>query len=134
MTFKIDERLQINTAVWFEGPLSTVLIKNERHYPWVILVPHRPAIEWYELAHQDQTLLNEEINDISHIIKEHFAPKKLNVASLGNQVSQLHIHIVGRNEADPLWPQGIWQSGYQSALYEVEEFNQLVTTLRKYHP
>ena len=41
-------------------------------------------------------------------MEELFIPKSLNVAALGNVVSQLHIHIVARFENDPTWPGPIW--------------------------
>jgi diadenosine tetraphosphate (Ap4A) HIT family hydrolase len=36
---------------------------------------------------------------------------KLNVASLGNMVRQLHVHIVARFEGDAAWPGPIWGVG-----------------------
>jgi diadenosine tetraphosphate (Ap4A) HIT family hydrolase len=38
----------------------------------------------------------------------HFGGGKLNVAALGNQVPQLHVHHVVRREADAAWPRPIW--------------------------
>ena len=32
----------------------------------------------------------------------------LNVACIGNQVRQMHIHIVGRSPSDPAWPGVVW--------------------------
>jgi diadenosine tetraphosphate (Ap4A) HIT family hydrolase len=32
----------------------------------------------------------------------------LNVASIGNQVRQMHIHLVGRSPEDPAWPGTVW--------------------------
>ena len=37
-----------------------------------------------------------------------FGGDKLNVAALGNVVSQLHIHHVIRFEGDPAWPAPVW--------------------------
>ena len=33
---------------------------------------------------------------------------KLNVAALGNVVSQLHVHVVARFKADAAWPAPVW--------------------------
>jgi diadenosine tetraphosphate (Ap4A) HIT family hydrolase len=35
----------------------------------------------------------------------------VNVASLGNVVSQLHIHVVARFQSDPAWPGPVWGVG-----------------------
>ena len=37
-----------------------------------------------------------------------FAAKKMNVASLGNMVPQLHIHHIVRYETDRAWPAPVW--------------------------
>ena len=38
----------------------------------------------------------------------HFSGDKLNVAALGNQVPQLHLHHIVRHEDDPAWPAPVW--------------------------
>jgi diadenosine tetraphosphate (Ap4A) HIT family hydrolase len=37
-----------------------------------------------------------------------FAGDKLNVAALGNQVPQLHVHHIVRRERDAAWPRPVW--------------------------
>jgi diadenosine tetraphosphate (Ap4A) HIT family hydrolase len=37
--------------------------------------------------------------------------EKLNVAALGNVVTQLHIHVLGRAVGDPAWPGPVWGAG-----------------------
>ena len=79
-----------------------------------MLVPRVDYIqELYQLSKSKQIQLMEEISALSEIIQDVFRPNKLNVASLGNMVSQLHIHVVGRYCEDPLWPQAIWQNAQQ---------------------
>lgn len=36
---------------------------------------------------------------------------KLNVASLGNQVAQLHVHVIVRRRDDDAWPSPVWGHG-----------------------
>ena len=36
---------------------------------------------------------------------------KLNVAALGNQVRQLHLHVIARFESDAAWPNPVWGRG-----------------------
>ena len=49
-----------------------------------------------------------EIVSISKEMQELFKPDKINVAALGNQVSQLHIHIIARFKNDIAWPFPVW--------------------------
>ena len=57
----------------------------------------------------DQKLeLLKEINFISQFLQKNYRPAKLNVANLGNIVSQLHIHLIARFENDKSFPRPVW--------------------------
>lgn len=119
--FQIDERITTTSLFLGQWPLSSVFLKNDQNIPWFILVPRKAeAEEIYHLNSEEQKILIQEINQLTLIIKNHYQPRKINVASLGNIVQQLHIHCVGRTEEDPLWPQGIWQVNYQPTPYPKE--------------
>ena len=45
---------------------------------------------------------------LSRALTQAFAPDKLNVAALGNQVPQLHVHHIVRYKHDPAWPAPVW--------------------------
>ena len=131
MSFTLDERLTQGTVTIADWPLCQVLLKNEKNYPWVLLVPKRADIkEIYQLSQNDQQQLTVEIDKLSGIVQQQFTPDKLNVAAIGNMVPQLHIHIVGRFQTDPLWPASIWQPAYVPVKYTDEEFIRLYSTLQ----
>jgi diadenosine tetraphosphate (Ap4A) HIT family hydrolase len=112
--FVCDARLLTDSLDIGHFPLCQVLLKNHADYAWCVLVPRVDNVqELYQLSKSKQIQLMEEISVLSKIVKDVFQPNKLNVASLGNMVSQLHIHVVGRYFDDPLWPQAIWQDAQQ---------------------
>ena len=45
---------------------------------------------------------------LGEAMKAHFAADKLNIAALGNQVAQLHVHHIARFHADDAWPGPVW--------------------------
>jgi len=45
---------------------------------------------------------------VSRALQASFAPHKLNIAALGNVVSQLHVHVIARYEHDIAWPRPVW--------------------------
>lgn len=56
----------------------------------------------------------------ARFLKTEFAVSKINFAAIGNVVSQLHLHVVGRRATDPCWPEPVWgnlvdANGYSSA-------------------
>ncbi len=128
--FELDSRLESSCFKLADWPLSRVLLKNESAYPWFILVPRRADIkEIYQLEQQERFLLTEEIQQLSLVIKEYYKPEKLNLGALGNVVSQLHVHLVARFRTDELWPQGIWQTGFNNTPYQDSELPKLVGEL-----
>lgn len=85
--------------------LSELRLFDQADLVWLILVPKRPdLIELIDLTIQDQAMLWQEIRYISQLIKNNFPCDKLNVATLGNVVPQLHVHIIARRFQDPYFP------------------------------
>ena len=133
MVFDVDARIEEGAIYLGEGGLSKLYLKNNRSFPWLILVPKiADVFELYQLKPQEQMLLMEEITALSKLIVTVFKPEKINVASLGNRVAQLHVHVVGRYQHDPLWPDGIWQAGLPNHPYPDDELQILMQQLKKY--
>lgn len=132
MGFEIQPALLSNSAKIIDWSLSTLLLKNEGNYRWFLLVPRRDGItEITDLAADDQLQLMREINSLSNVIQSVFDTDKLNVASIGNQVPQLHVHVVGRFKHDPLWPESIWQANYKPEYLDDEIFAKQVEKIKK---
>lgn len=110
--FRLNERLAADTAAVCDLPLCTVLLMNDRAFPWLILVPRRAGPrEFLDLSAADRGQLMDEIVLAQATLQELFRPDKLNVGALGNVVPQLHIHVVARFVYDRAWPGPVWGSG-----------------------
>ena len=107
--FALDPRLQQDTLPIGDFPLCRLLLSNDSNYPWFILVPRREAIsEIFQLDVADQQQLWQETTALSQVLKDSFDADKLNVAALGNVVSQLHMHVIVRKREDAAWPAPVW--------------------------
>jgi diadenosine tetraphosphate (Ap4A) HIT family hydrolase len=107
--FALDPTLAGDTVLVADLPLCRFLLMDEPGWPWGILVPRRPgAVEIVDLPPADRTALMDEIALVSALLRRLHQPKKLNVAALGNQVSQLHVHVIVRHATDAAWPNPIW--------------------------
>ncbi len=128
--FKLDPRLQQDTVDFGSFSLCRLLLLNDRSYPWFILVPQRNALEEiHHLAAVDRQLLWEESHQLSVWIEQFFDFDKLNVAALGNVVSQLHLPHVGRTIGDPAWPNPVW--GQRPAVpYLAEDIEKLYRAIQ----
>ncbi len=90
-------------------PLSQLLLMNDAHYPWFVLVPMRAdKREWYELDDGDQQQLLREANALSRFLQEKTGAKKMKTGALGNMVPQLHVHVIARFDTDAAWPAPVW--------------------------
>ncbi|HEX3163277.1 MAG TPA: HIT family protein [Pseudolabrys sp.] len=90
-------------------PLARVLLANDANYPWLILVPRLPGlVELIDLEENAQVQLLGEISAAARALKKITACDKLNIAALGNQVAQLHVHVIARRRGDPAWPKPVW--------------------------
>lgn len=112
--FELNKKLEADTYLIGDMQLSRVLLMNDSRYPWVILVPRLDDItELHQLSVKDRQQLMEESCAVSEFILDNFPVCKMNVGALGNIVSQLHLHHIGRHEKDPAWPGPVW--GHSSA-------------------
>jgi diadenosine tetraphosphate (Ap4A) HIT family hydrolase len=107
--FVLDSRLQQDTVALGDFPLSRLLLMNDAQYPWFILVPRREDVsEIFQLAPDDQQQLWHEAASLAEVLKDTFQADKMNVANLGNVVSQLHVHVIVRRRDDAAWPGPVW--------------------------
>jgi len=107
--FALDSRLQNDTLLIGDFPLCRLLLMNDDHYPWFILVPRRDEVsELFQLSAEEQQQLWRETVTLTELLKDTFAADKMNVATLGNVVSQLHMHVIVRRRSDAAWPAPVW--------------------------
>ncbi|MDT3710798.1 MAG: HIT domain-containing protein [Pseudomonadaceae bacterium] len=107
--FILDSRLEQDTLPIGDFPLCRLLLMNDAQYPWFILVPRREAVsELFQLDAADQQQLWRETTAFAEIVKDSFGADKMNVATLGNVVSQLHMHVIARSRDDAAWPAPVW--------------------------
>lgn len=107
--FVLDPKLEADTLVLGRFELSLLLLHKDANYPWCILVPQRRSVkEIHHLGQEDRMQLMRESCHLAEVMADVFVPEKMNVAVLGNIVSQLHMHHVARFSSDPAWPGPVW--------------------------
>ncbi|MBK5004608.1 HIT domain-containing protein [Pseudomonas sp. S60] len=107
--FVLDSRLQLDTVVLGDFALCQLLLSKDANYPWFILVPKRPGVsELFDLDAAEQHQLWQETTQLAVALKASYGADKMNVATLGNVVSQLHMHVIVRMQGDAAWPAPVW--------------------------
>jgi diadenosine tetraphosphate (Ap4A) HIT family hydrolase len=129
--FKLHERLAAGSADLGVHGICRVLLKNNAHFLWLVLVPEvaESITELHHLSDEQYASVTGSIREISAFVEQHFPVDKLNVAAIGNQVSQLHIHVVARRKDDIAWPGVVWSCPEKQA-YEPKAWMEVQQKLR----
>src|SRR5262245_5994111 len=107
--FILHPRLAADGPFIADLPLCRVLLMNNTRFPWLVLVPRREEMrEVFDLTAADRTVLMEEIAQAAQALQRATAGEKMNIAALGNQVPQFHVHVIARFAADDAWPNPVW--------------------------
>ncbi|QJQ95002.1 MULTISPECIES: HIT domain-containing protein [Halomonadaceae] len=119
--FTLDPRLEADSLPITELPLCQVRLMNDARFAWLLLVPRRSDVsEVFELSEQDQAQLWREATALGQGMKQALQGDKLNLATLGNVVSQLHLHVIVRKHDDDAWPAPVWGHG-QAQPYDLQQ-------------
>lgn len=128
MSFELHPRLAAGGYEIGRMADCRLLLKNNALYPWLLLVPEVDEdvedLHQLEPGHFIEVMLA--VRRVSEFVSHHFKVEKLNVGCIGNQVRQMHIHIVGRCSDDPAWPGTVWAA--EEKLPYVEEEVEVIRT------
>jgi diadenosine tetraphosphate (Ap4A) HIT family hydrolase len=114
--FVLDAQLAADTLALGQLDLCSLRLMNDARFPWLILVPQKYGlVEMIDLAKSDRDQLFDEVAAVSEGLKRIFQPDKINIAALGNQVKQLHVHVIARFVSDAAWPKPVWGIGERTA-------------------
>ena len=129
--WQLDPRLADDSYPVAQLPLCELRLMDDSHHPWLVLVPRvAGATELIDLSEDQQHALLREVTQASRILRERFAPDKLNVAALGNLVPQLHLHVIARYTGDIAWPRPVWGQAAMKP-YTPEALVERIATLRE---
>ncbi|MCL2635349.1 MAG: HIT family protein [Betaproteobacteria bacterium] len=96
-------------AILWQSAECRVVRVAEPHYPgFCRVVWHDHVREMSDLPAAARRYLMEVVIVVESVIRELFAPDKINLASFGNMVSHLHWHVIPRWVGDRHFPEPIW--------------------------
>jgi diadenosine tetraphosphate (Ap4A) HIT family hydrolase len=129
--WSLHPQLGRDTVSLGDLPLARVLVVNDANWPWLLLVPRRLGVrEIIDLDEVEQGQLMTEITRVARAMKTVTDCDKLNIAALGNVVSQLHVHVIARREGDAGWPRPVWGAA-PAVAYEKTMLEQFIEDLRQ---
>ena len=129
--WSIDSQLACDSVALGDLPLCQIRLMNDANYPWLLLLPRRANVtEITDLTEDDQAQLMREVAQTVRVLKAETVCDKVNIAAIGNVVTQLHVHVIARFRTDAAWPKPVWGAAPARA-YETTKMEGLLTTLRR---
>ena len=112
VTFEIDSQLKQTSYPLLSLGVCDLRLVDDQRWPWLLIIPRVPhAVELIDLSPDLRSEVWLEIDHVARVTRDQFSPHKLNIAALGNQVRQLHIHCIARFPDDDAWPNPVWGVG-----------------------
>ena len=122
--FKLDNRIEQDSFLVKEFNDFQIRIMDVREVFWVILIPTKiNLIELSDLDIEKRNILINFAVELGDFLKSNEEYDKVNIAMLGNVVSQLHLHLVLRKKSDPAWPDPVWGYNFKNKLDEKSKSN-----------
>ncbi len=108
MPFELHPQLKKDCYIIGKTQSCILLLHKNSLVPWFILVPETNKNEIFKLETKLQLSIQKETSQLALLLDNIFSPDKINIASIGNMVPQLHIHVIGRFKNDFCWPAPVW--------------------------
>jgi diadenosine tetraphosphate (Ap4A) HIT family hydrolase len=127
----LDPQLERDTVALGDLPLSRVVLMNDANFPWLIAAPrHAGVVEIFDLADSERAQLMSELALLARLLKDLTGCDKINIAAIGNVVSQLHVHVIARRRDDAAWPRPVW-GALPARPYGKAERERLIQAIRQ---
>jgi len=81
---------------------------EESEIPWLKVFVVEDRKEFSECTQQERLMLMLALDVIEKEMLSYYRPTKINIASFGNYVPQVHWHIMARFEQDSFFPEPMW--------------------------
>ncbi len=108
---------------------SHLLLHGNALIPWFILVPETDLTSLLDLPEPLRCNVMDECKRVADYLTGVMACPRVNVASIGNLVPQLHVHVVGRKPGDACWPQPVWGHLHTSEAYTTDALKEFIADL-----
>lgn len=128
--FVLNSQLEADTHLVYELENCSLHLLDDARWPWLILVPRIDgAQEWHDLTKGQRIMIDDEVARTSLALKTLTGCEKINIATIGNMVRQLHIHVIARDEGDANWPGPVWGYGERQP-YEVDSAKAFIESFK----
>jgi diadenosine tetraphosphate (Ap4A) HIT family hydrolase len=123
--FSLHPKLRDDCHLLGQVSGTRVLLHRNATLHWFLLVPSTDVLDFTDLPSVEQQALMWLATGIGDRLKGDFGYGRVNIGALGLVVPQLHLHVIGRHEQDPCWPNPVWGQLPEGPIYTVGELSSL---------
>ncbi|BAS68287.1 HIT family protein [Bathymodiolus septemdierum thioautotrophic gill symbiont] len=113
----------------YENALVTVEIEPS-DIPWVKVFTKRKMKEFSECSTEEKLEIFRIIDIVEKTMLQYFNADKINIASFGNILPQVHWHIMARFELDSHFPEPMWGKKQRESGLNLPDFDTFFKQLK----
>jgi diadenosine tetraphosphate (Ap4A) HIT family hydrolase len=112
MAFALDPCIEADSLLAGRHAEFQVRLVDDERFFWVLLIPECEGIvELHDLDPKTNANLIQLAAALGAALQRATGAKKINTATIGNVVSQFHLHVIARHTHDESWPAPVWGRG-----------------------
>lgn len=92
---------------------------HESEIPWLKIFVRRTVREFSDCSSGEKAAVWEALDVIEKEMLRYYRPEKINMASFGNMLPQVHWHIMARFKEDSCFPEPMWGPKQREAMLEL---------------
>lgn len=82
--------------------------RHESEVPWLKVFVRRTVREFSDCSAEEKRAVWQALDVIEREMLAYYRPEKINIASFGNMLPQVHWHIMARFKEDSYFPESMW--------------------------
>jgi len=102
---------------------------EESEIPWLKIFTANRRKEFSECTPKEKANIFEALDVIEKEMLSYYRPTKINIASFGNYVAQVHWHIMARFREDSYFPEPMWGKKERVASLSLPSFELFCKTV-----
>ena len=99
--------------------------------PWLKIFAKAACKEMSECDEKTRETIYKALDIIERTMLEILSPKKVNIASFGNYLPQVHWHIQARFEEDSYFPEPVWGEKRREAKLEIKNLDHFFEEVKR---
>ncbi len=105
--------------------------REESEIPWVKIFTQHPYKELTDCPENLRKRLFGCCEIVERVMRDYYRPTKINIASFGNYMPHLHIHVMARFEEDSYFPEPMWGKKQREGNVKLPPFEPFAQKLAK---